>query len=72
MERRNEETFFLFAAPVPFMTRERFAALTGLEEGVLRGMMDRGHLPTLKVGRRRVINLALLVRQCEAAQSDAG
>jgi hypothetical protein len=49
-------------APIyaPLATKERFAYMTGLEEGVIRGMIDKGHLPTVKVGKYRLINLALL------------
>lgn len=51
----------------PVVTKERFAALTGLEVGVVRGMMDRGHLPTVKLGRRRLVNLCAVRVQCLAA-----
>lgn len=51
--------------PVPVITRERFAQLTGLEEGVIRGMIDKGYLPTVKIGRYRLINLTQLTRECE-------
>ena len=44
----------------PMCTKERFAELTGLEVGVVRGMLEKGHLPTVKVGKYRLINLALL------------
>lgn len=64
MDRRHDVEFLL---PVPVMTRERFASWTGLEEGVLRGMIDKGHLPTLKLGRRRLINLIALAQLCKAA-----
>lgn len=44
----------------PIATKERFSQLSGLEEGVIRGMIDKGHLPTVKIGKYRLINLALL------------
>lgn len=44
----------------PVMTKERFAELTGLEEGVIRGMIDKGHLPSVKIGKHRLVNVALL------------
>jgi len=49
---------------VPVMTRERFAELSGLGPDVVRGMMDRGHLPTLKVGRHRLVNVSALSVSC--------
>ncbi|WP_236012291.1 MerR family transcriptional regulator [Marinobacter mangrovi] len=42
------------------MTQERFAELTGLTEGQVRGMIEKGHLPSLKVGKPRLVNIALL------------
>ncbi|GAB3342342.1 MULTISPECIES: DNA-binding protein [Chromohalobacter] len=49
---------------VPVMTIERFAQMSGLEEGVIQGHIRRGYLPTIKLGRYRVINLSLLQMQC--------
>lgn len=44
----------------PMCTKERFAELTGLEVGVVRGLIEKGHLPSVKVGKYRLINMALL------------
>lgn len=49
---------------VPVMTKERFAELVGVEVGVVRGMLDRGYLPAIKIGRHRFVNVALLQKQC--------
>ena len=49
---------------IPLMHWERFAELVGVESGVIRGMADRGHLPSLVIGRHRFINLALLTQRC--------
>lgn len=48
----------------PLVTRERFSELSGLGEETIRGMVDKGHLPTVKVGKHRMINLALLNESC--------
>lgn len=56
VDEQNE--FIVLATPV--MTQGRFAQLTGLTEGQVRGMVDRGHLPTLKIGRMRLVNMAAL------------
>ncbi|MEW6772311.1 MAG: hypothetical protein AB1330_13185 [Bacillota bacterium] len=45
---------------VPVMTREQFAQFSGLGEEVVRGMAEKGHLPTVKIGRHRMINVARL------------
>ncbi|MEA1080762.1 helix-turn-helix domain-containing protein [Marinobacter qingdaonensis] len=42
------------------MTQERFAQLTGLTEGQVRGMIEKGHLPSLKIGKPRMVNIAAL------------
>lgn len=41
-------------------TVEAFADRNGLDEGVVRGWIYKGNLPTVKVGKRRLINVALL------------
>ena len=49
---------------VPLATYERFAMLSGLTADAVRGMVDRGYLPTKKVGKRRMVNLLRLVQDC--------
>jgi hypothetical protein len=45
---------------VPVMTREKFAELTGLPLGVVRGLIGRGSLMTVRLGKRNLVNVALL------------
>lgn len=42
---------------VPLMTVEKFSLLVGLEPGVVQAQADRGYWPTLRVGRRRFVNV---------------
>lgn len=63
MERPGTPSFLLLSA-VPVMTKERFAELVGVEVGVIRGMIDRDYLPTVKIGRHRLINVAALQARC--------
>jgi hypothetical protein len=42
------------------MTVEAFSSATGLDLGVLRAQVDRGYWPTMKVGKRRLINCEVL------------
>jgi len=51
-------------ASAPVVTKARFSEMSGLTEETLRGMIERGHLPTLKVGKHRMINVALLTKEC--------
>lgn len=54
----EQKQIILLATPV--MTQERFAQLTGLTEGQVRGMIEKGHLPSLKIGKPRLVNIAAL------------
>lgn len=51
-------------ANVPVMTQERFAELTGLTVDTVYGHVRRGYLPSLKMGKYRLINIALFQVQC--------
>lgn len=54
----EQKHVILIATPV--MTQERFAQLSGLTEGQVRGQIEKGHLPSLKLGRVRLVNVAAL------------
>lgn len=66
---RPDEPQALFSLPVffPVMTREKFAELSGLAEGVIQGMIEKGHLPSIKIGRYRLVNVAKLAQSCREA-----
>lgn len=49
--------------PVPVMAAERFAELVGVSPDVVRGWMDKGYIPTTKIGRWRLVNIALLTQE---------
>ncbi|WP_348944390.1 hypothetical protein ABHF33_13230 [Chitinibacter sp. FCG-7] len=48
---------------VPLMTRQRFAQLIGLPEGVLNAQADKGYWPMVKIGKYSFVNIALLNKQ---------
>lgn len=50
----------------PVMTKEKFAEHSGLAEGVIQGMIEKGHLPSIKIGRYRLVNVARLAKDCAA------
>lgn len=52
------------ALACPVVSKERFAEISGLEVGVVRGMLDRGYLPNVKIGRHRLVNVAALQACC--------
>ncbi|MCW8965141.1 MAG: DNA-binding protein [Candidatus Pacearchaeota archaeon] len=45
------------------MEKNKFAELVGLSPDVIRGWIDKDLLPTYKIGRHRLINLALLQQE---------
>lgn len=57
---------------VPVMTAERFCELTGVSEGVLLGWMNRGYVPVVIVGRRRLVNLVKFAAMCASYESEIG
>lgn len=54
----------LCAVRIPLMDQETFANETGLKKSVVRGLIDKKILPAVKVGRRRMVNMALLTADC--------
>lgn len=52
------------AVSSPLVTRERFAEIVGLPTGVIVGMINKGYLPTVSIGKYSLVNLAALQRSC--------
>lgn len=50
----------------PVMHPDKFAELIGLSSGVVGGWIQLGYLPTLKIGKYRMINLSALTAQCRS------
>jgi hypothetical protein len=51
-------------AQVPIMDRKQFSALSGLTIDTVEAMVARGYLPCIRIGKRSMINLALLSQRC--------
>lgn len=64
MQEQAEKPQINQGAVGPIITKERFSAVSGLRVDQVRGMMANGYLPTLKVGKHRMINMALLTQEC--------
>lgn len=47
----------------PLMPWAEFADWIRVSPQVVRGWVDKGHLPTVQVGRRRMVNVVALVDQ---------
>jgi hypothetical protein len=61
------------AIEVPIMDQELFSQKIGISKDTVRGMVATQQLPTVKIGRRRFVNLAELNRRClkESTPSNA-
>lgn len=51
----------------PVMEKRQFAAVTGLTFDTVEGMIQRGYLPCIRIGKRALINIALLQQRCVEA-----
>ena len=60
----KESNYYPAYVPIPIMEKKRFAELTGFSEGVIDGWIDRLLIPSLKIGKHRVVNLALVSKSC--------
>lgn len=54
---------------IPVMEKGKFADLIGVDVGVVNGWIEKGYLPSLKLGKHRLVNVALLAEKC-LAQAD--
>lgn len=48
---------------VPILTQQKFSESTGIEIGVIEGWIKRGYIDTVKIGKRRLINIAALTNE---------
>lgn len=52
---------------IPVLTKERFAAQVGVSVDVVRGWIARGMVPTVRIGRRRLVNVAAMQNELRNA-----
>jgi hypothetical protein len=64
MQEQAEKEMIAPSAVGPIVTKERFSEASGLRVDQVRGMIANGYLPTLKIGKHRMINMALLTQGC--------
>jgi len=60
-----QENLDTIAIPVfvPTLTIEKYANSIGVSPDVVDGWVKRGYIPTVKIGRRRLINIAAMTRE---------
>lgn len=56
---------------VPLIEWTHYAKLSGIPEGVLDGMCNKGLIPTITVGKRRCINVVALIQTCLSQEGDS-
>lgn len=52
------------AIDVPIMDQEAFSLKIGISPDTVRGMVETNKLPSIKIGKRRFVNLAELTSRC--------
>ncbi|GLS24760.1 hypothetical protein [Marinibactrum halimedae] len=55
-----------FNMPFPLMNQEEFAEKVGFRQGQMNTQINLGNIPTVKIGRLRLVNIAALTLQCMA------
>lgn len=69
MEHSNQIVNIQIQSFVPLMTQKKYAELVGLTTEAVKAQVFNGHLPTIKSGKYRMINLVALVNTCSEVQS---
>ena len=52
----------------PYMTAQQYAERVGLTPDSVRSKINLGHIPTVKQGRSRLVNFALLMKEALEAE----
>ena len=52
------------AIDVPIMDQEQFSQKIGISPDTVRGMVETQKLPSIKIGKRRFVNIAELTSRC--------
>ena len=61
---------FNFSVLPPLLTREQFSSLLGTTPDTVRGWIQTDTIPTVKIGRQRLVNLALITEELKNGKSD--
>lgn len=60
----QETTSLPVAIDVPIMDQEAFSKKIGISQDTVRGMVETEKLPSIKIGKRRFVNIAELTSRC--------
>lgn len=63
-KQQEQQPPYLQFFTVPVMAQRKFAELVGVTMGVLEGWINRGYIPTIKIGKHTLINLVGLTQEC--------
>lgn len=56
----------------PLMEWRQFAEWVRVEQGAVEGWVKRAYIPTVKIGRHRMVNIVRLLEQMESGRSEHG
>lgn len=60
---------FVFFVESPLLTAEKYAEKIGVSTDSVRSKISTGAIPTVKQGKHRLVNYALIVKQSLEAES---
>lgn len=66
---KNPEILNISVLP-PVLSREQFAAYTGTTNDTVRGWIQTNTIPTIKMGRQRLVNIAKLVKDLQNGKTN--
>lgn len=79
MAKKIDDVQSLVKISVPVMTPAKFAKESGLDErvrnesgdksGVVDNLIQKGHLPSVKLGKHRLVNVAAYTSECLSTES---
>lgn len=64
MQNLNATPSLPVAIDVPIMDQEAFSKKIGISQDTVRGMVETDKLPSIKIGKRRFVNIAELTSRC--------
>lgn len=53
---------------IPIMAWRKFADFIGMDHDIVRGMCEKGLIPSIRIGKHRFVNLVLLSQRCLQAE----
>jgi excisionase family DNA binding protein len=71
MEKQDNSPVLLFKQGInlsvlpPLLSRDQFASFAGITPDTVRGWIQSATIPSVKIGRHRLVNVALIVKELQ-------